>query len=465
MPRATRKLQSDPGQNPAAQGYSPPASPEAEQSVLGAILVRPEGMDEIVDLLQPADFFREAHGRIFQIMLGLYNNELPIDLVSVTQRLKDYGMLEGCGGPVFLAELSEQVGFATNLHHYAKTVKDKSLLRQLLDATQEIAAGCFAPVENVQEFIAAGVESLFVLTEDGPLEAESLETLIPQGVAAIEVAYQHRGELLGVPSGFVDLDGYTGGFQGSDLIIIAARPSMGKTSLALDIATHAAGLKEPSPGVFFSLEMSKEQLIRRQLAGKSRVSATRLRSGRLDNQDWVKIQTSAGTLLDFPVWIIDKSGLTPSQVRSQARRLKRKHGIKWIVIDYLQLMHEPKAKSREQEVSTISRKLKGLAKELNIPVIALSQLNRDLEKRPNKRPQLADLRESGSIEQDADVVIFIYREAVYKEDCENPTLAEVIVAKQRNGPLGLVKLRYFAEFTSFENWQEGETPRDWRDRY
>ena len=464
-PRSTCKMGAAPALDDPG-GYTPPADPEAEQSVLGAILVRPEVLDDVLEILVPEDFYRQAHGLIFRAMTDLHEAQEPVDLVTVTTYLKDRGQLDGVGGPVFLAALSEQVGFAVNAPAYARRVRDKATLRRLLDTTQKIAAGCFERIENVQEYAANAEEMIFSITENrrGSFEAQSFAELVPGEIHNIEAIYQRKGEIFGVPSGFTDLDRLTGGFQDSDLIIIAARPSMGKTALALNIATHSGS--HGFPGVFFSLEMSKSQLIRRELASEGRINAVHLREGRLSNQEWASLQTAAGHMMDSPVFIYDRGAPTILEIRAQARRLKRRHGIKWVIVDYLQLCKYPKARSREQEIASISRSLKALAKELGVPVIALSQLNREIEKRTNKRPMLSDLRESGAIEADADVIIFLFRDEVYNKNTDHPGVAEITVGKQRNGPTGELKLTYRAEFTRFEAHHDGEgPPEDWRDRY
>ncbi len=439
----------------APKTYTPPASPEAEQSVLGAILVRPEVLDEICDTLSEEDFYREAHGRIFHAMMDLYGAELPVDLVSVTQYLKDRNQLESVGGPVFLAALSEQVGFATNAPHYARIVREKAMLRHLLDATQEIASACFAPVDNVDEFLDAAEEKIYQI-KDGP-EVQAVYTeadLVPPAVERLEKIFEHKREVLGVPSGLIDLDAITGGWQNGDLILVGARPSMGKTALALNSFAYTAA-KAGIPVAFFSMEQPKEQLVQRQLASVGGINAYHLRSARLDGDGWARLTSAAGELLDLPIFIIDKPALSSMAIRSMARRLKSRQNIGLVIVDYLQLAKHKGARSREQEISEISGALKALSKELYLPVIALSQLNRNLEARPNKRPQLADLRESGSQEQDADVVLFIYRDEVYREDSPDKDLAEIRVAKQRNGPTGRIKATYRKEFMTFENWTEG----------
>jgi len=457
MPRSTRRMApapADPG------GYTPPANPEAEQSVLGAILVRPEVLDRVADLIEPVDFYREAHGRIFQAMLDLYGRGEPVDLVTVTALLKERGQLEGVGGPVFLAALSEQVGFATNADYYASLVHDKSVLRRLLDTTQEIASACFAPVENVAEFLDTAEQKVFEVAESKVRAGfKPLSALVETEIANLEaIWHREAGRITGVPSGFKDLDNLTAGFQPSDLIIIAARPSMGKTALALNIAYNAA-YKPQVPVAFFSLEMSKEQIVRRLLSSTGEVDASNLRRAFLSTMEWANLQTAAGYLLDCPIYIDDTPAATVLDIRAKARRLKADNKLGLVVIDYLQLMRgRADVHSREQEISEISRSLKALAKELSVPVIALSQLNRRVEERPNKRPQLADLRESGAIEQDADVILFIYRDEVYREDSPDKGTAEVIVGKQRNGPTGKVKLVFRDKYTTFSPYEREEAP-------
>ncbi|MHB9074728.1 MAG: replicative DNA helicase [Desulfobaccales bacterium] len=449
--------------DPVPVGYTPPANPEAEQSVLGAILVRPEAMDRIADVIVPEDFYREAHGRIYQAMLDLYGKGEPVDLVTVNALLKERGQLEGVGGPVFLAGLSEQVGFATNAEYYANLVKDKAVLRRLLDCSQEIAAGCLSPVENVAEFLDAAEHKVFQVAEAKVRPGFSpLSALVDNEIATLEAIWGRKdGSLTGVTSGFKDLDNYTAGFQASDLIILAARPSMGKTALALNIAFNAAyRSKPPVPVAFFSLEMSKEQLVRRLLSGEGRVDASQIRRAAfLTGDEWRKLQEAAGVLLDCPIYIDDTPAATVLDIRAKSRRLKADGKLGLIVIDYLQLMQgRAELSSREQQISEISRSLKGLAKELKVPVIALSQLSREPEKRERKRPQLSDLRESGAIEQDADVVMFIYRDEVYRKDsADNKGIAEVILGKQRNGPIGTVKLHFEAKFTRFDDLEREET--------
>jgi replicative DNA helicase len=433
-------------------GYTPPANLEAEQSVLGAILVRPEVLDEVTDLLVAEDFYKEAHGRIYKTMLDLYGKNDPMDLVTVCALLKERSQLEGVGGAVFLAGLSEEVGFAVNAPYYAKLVRQKAMLRRLLDATQEIAGACLAPVDDAEVFIDQAESKIFLIKESREIQAAySLDDLVPEEVSRIEKIFERKREVLGIPSGFVDLDRLTSGWQNGDLIILAARPSHGKTALSLNMAYHAARHSQV-PTVFFSMEQPKEQLVQRLLASVGQINASRLRAARMESQEWERFYQVDDKLRGVPIQIIDKPALTSLEIRSQARRLKSKQGIGLVVVDYLQLARDPKAKSREQEVGGISRSLKALAKELNLPVIALCQLNREVEKRPNRRPVLSDLRESGSIELDADLVLFIYRDELYREDSKDKGIAEVRLAKHRNGPTGLVNLAYRKEFMLFQNY-------------
>ncbi len=458
--RNAQRMAAAPAEAAHPGGFTPPASPEAEQSVLGAILVRPEVLDRVADVIAAGDFYREAHGRIFQAMLDLYGRGDPVDLVTVTALLDERGQLAGVGGPVFLAGLSEQVGFATNADYYAGLVHDKAILRRLLDATQEIAGSCFGPVEDVGEFLDAAEQKVFEVAESKVrLGFQPLSALVEKEITHLEaIWHREKGRITGVASGFNDLDNLTAGFQDSDLIIIAARPSMGKTALALNIAYNAA-YKDTKHVAFFSLEMSREQLVRRLLSSAGEVDASNLRRAFLSTMEWSNLQTAAGYLLDCSIYIDDTPAATVLDIRAKSRRLKADGKLDMLIIDYLQLMRgRADVHSREQEISEISRSLKALAKELKVPVVVLSQLNRKVEERPNKRPQLADLRESGAIEQDADVVIFIYRDEVYREDSPDQGIAEIIVGKQRNGPTGKVKLIFRAKYTTFGAYEREGAP-------
>jgi len=464
MAKSSRRIATAP-QEARVNGadYAPPADPEAEQAVLGAILIRPEVLDSMADLLQPEDFYRQAHSRIYQVILDLYGRGEPVDYRTVASLLNDRGQLEGVGGAVFLVSLSQEVGFATNVEAYARRVHDKAILRRLLGCTQEIAGQCLAPVENVAEFLDAAERKVFQVAEAKVRPGfRPLSVLVDSEIATLEAIWGRKdGALTGVGSGFIDLDNYTAGFQPSDLIILAARPSMGKTALALNIAFNAAyRSKPPVPVAFFSLEMAKEQLVRRLLSSVGQVDASQIRRAAfLTSHEWTQLQEAAGVLLDCPIYIDDTPAATVLDIRAKSRRLKAEGKLGLAIIDYLQLMQgRADAPSREQQISEISRSLKALAKELAVPVLALSQLSREPEKREKKRPQLSDLRESGAIEQDADVVLFIYREELYKETEQNKGVAEIIIGKQRNGPTGTIKLSYRTKFTRFDDLAKEDLP-------
>jgi len=439
--------------------YSPPASMEAEQSVLGAILVNPQALDQIADLLSPQDFYRQAHALIYQAMFDLYRKGEPVDLTTVTALLKDRGQLEEVGGPVFLASLSEHLGMASNAFYYARLVHEKSILRSLLTRTQEIAAACLRPVEDVDEFLDEAEAKIFEISDSKIRPGfQSLGALVVKEIEHLEaIWHREKGRITGVPSGFIDLDNYTAGFQNGDLIIIAARPSMGKTALALNIAFNAA-YEAQIPVAFFSLEMSKEQLVRRLLSSVGEIDASHLRRAFLTTQEWQNLQEAAGYLQDCPIYIDDTPAANVLEVRSKARRLRAEGKLGLIIVDYLQLMRgRGEAASREQEISEISRSLKALAKELNVPVIALSQLSRKVEERRPKIPELADLRESGAIEQDADVIFFIYRDEVYNENSPEKGVARILLKKQRNGPTGELRLAFRDLYTRFDNLAREDT--------
>jgi replicative DNA helicase len=352
---------------------------------------------------------------------------------------------------MFLAGLSEQVAFATNAAYCAGIVRQKAMLRRLLDATQEIAGACLAPMDDVDAFIDQAESKLFQVAAGQKTNVQSLADLVPVEEARIEALHYRKDKIIGIPTGFLDIDRLTAGLQDSDSIILAGRPSMGKTALALNIAFNAAHYAK-APVAFFSLEMSKEQLVRRLIGSVGKINGERLRVGQMEAQEWTKFSETNRMLMEVPIFIDDASSPTPLEIRSKARRLKMRHGIKLIIVDYLQLIRDPSAKSREQEISGISRAMKALAKELQVPVITLSQLNREAEKRREKQPQLSDLRDSGSIEQDADLIFLIYRDEVYKKDSPDKGLAEVHLAKQRNGPTGKIILTYLGEFMCFENY-------------
>jgi replicative DNA helicase len=442
-----------PEAGPPVSGFAPPASLEAEQSVLGAVLINSQALDQVSDLLTFRDFYRPAHGLIYQAALDLYGRGDPVDLVTVTSLLKERGQLDEVGGPAFLAALSQHVGIAANAYHYARLVHEKSVLRALLSRSQEIAQNCLGRVEDVDEFLDWAEGQVFEIAETKVRPGfQPLGRLVEREVATLEsIWHREQGRITGVPSGYPDLDNLTAGFQRGDLIIIAARPSMGKTALALNMAFNAA-YQAQVPVAFFSLEMSKEQLVRRLLSSVGEIDASHLRRAFLTDGEWRKLQEAAGLLLDCPMYIDDTAAATVLEVRGKARRLKADGKLGLVMVDYLQLMRgRGDANSREQEISDISRSLKALAKELDVPVVALSQLSRKVEDRKPRIPELSDLRESGAIEQDADVILFIYRDEIYNETSPEKGIARIYLKKQRNGPTGDIKLAFRNAFTRFDS--------------
>ena len=435
-------------------GRIPPHSLEAETAVLGAILLSNDALNRALEILRPADFYDARHRLIFQAMIDLTDEMSPVDRVTLAQRLKAKDQLEKIGGGVYLAGLDLAEPTAAHISHYASIVKDYSLARELIDRASKIVAQGYEPGSDIDSLLDAAEQSIFEVAEHKIKPSfYELREVVNDSFKRLEELADRKEPITGVASGFIDLDRLTAGFQDSDLVIIAGRPSMGKTALALNVALHAASRSSVGVGLF-SLEMSRQQLAIRMLCSEARVNASRVRTGNFLERDWPKLTEAAGVLAEAPIFIDDTPGLDILEVRAKARRLKREKEIGLVVIDYLQLMQgRGSAERREQEISEISRSLKSLAKELDLPIIALSQLNRRVEERPNKRPQLSDLRESGAIEQDADVIIFIYRDELYNDSPENPDkgTAEVIVGKQRNGPTGLTKLRFDGRFTRFDN--------------
>jgi replicative DNA helicase len=430
----------------------PPQFVDGERAILGGMLLDNECIEKITEMVAPEDFYREANRILFKAIKHLNDKGEPADWVTLAAILEKYGKLDLVGGTGALAELVDAVPSAANAHHYAKIVHEKALLRQLICATGDINQAAYDDPEDVRKFIDEAEAKIFRIAmaenSQGFVRAKDLTKPL---FDKLEELYEHKSGTTGVPSGFRDLDLMTAGWQNSDLIIVAGRPSMGKTSLAMNCLDFAATQCDTPVGIF-SLEMSKEQLMLRLLCSKAKVNMRSVQTGFLSNEDWGRLILAIGVIDDAPIWIDDTPALSPLQVRARARRLKREHNVGVIAIDYLQLMKSDTAKqSREAEISEISRSMKALAKELNIPVIALSQLNRKCEDRPNKRPQLADLRESGAIEQDADVILFIYRDEVYNKDEDNPKKgeAEIIVGKQRNGPVGLALLNFEKTISTF----------------
>jgi replicative DNA helicase len=432
----------------------PPQHIEAEESLLSAILVDNTALLEVVETLTPSDFYRTAHQKIFAAMSDLFERGEPVDVVTLNNSLKEKGQLEVVGGPAYLARLLDAVPLAVNAQHYARIVHDKAVLRRLIEKSNAIAKRCFQEQGAAEDIIDFAEASIFEVTEKKARQAfYPLSKLIDSNIDFLEEKQKNKSLVTGVPTGFSHIDNLTSGLQNSDLIILAARPSMGKTALALNIARNAA-VDAGVPVAIFSLEMSKEQLSLRLLCAEARIDSSRLRSGFFSMEDWERLTDAAGVLSAAPIFIDDSPSLSAMEVRAKARRLKMDKNIGLIIIDYLQLMQaRGSAERRDLEISEISRSLKALAKEINLPVVALSQLNRMLEQRNDRRPRLSDLRESGALEQDADVVAFIYRDEVYNKEENNPHkgTAEIILAKQRNGPIGEVRLTFLSVYTRFEN--------------
>jgi replicative DNA helicase len=432
----------------------PPQNIEAEQSILSAILIDNNTLPEVLELLSEKDFYRQAHQKIFAAMLDLFDRNEPADLITVTNILKEQGQLESIGGATYLAELVDTIPVAANATHYARIILGKATLRRLIERTALITTRCFEDRGDMEDILDFAERSIFDISQDKVKPAfHALADILPDTYKAVEQAYEEKILVTGLPTGYRELDQLTSGFQAGDLVIIAGRPSMGKTALALNIAQNASAATG-APSAIFSLEMSKEQLSLRMLSAEARIDSAKMRGGFLKETDLARINRAAGALYDLPIYIDDSPAISALEIRAKARRMKMERGLGLIMVDYLQLMRgRASAERRELEISEISRSLKALAKELNIPVVALSQLNRKVEDRTNKRPVLSDLRESGAIEQDADVIAFIYRDEVYNQDPDNPNrgIAEIHVAKQRNGPIGTVRLVFLEHCTRFED--------------
>ncbi len=430
----------------------PPHNLEAEQAVLGAIMLESDMGSPVFAILQPEDFYRDNHRYLFAAIRDLFEKGEPVDLVSVAESLRQQGRLELIGGIATISEIARSVPSAANVEYYARIVAEKSLLRQLIRTANSLAERGYDPGEEAMALLAEAEKMILDLSQRQILEGfVSIRAILLETFEKIETLYANKGNLTGVPTFFQQLDRLTSGWQPSDLIIIAARPSMGKTALALNMAQNAA-VRAKIPIVLFSLEMSKEQLVQRMLCSEAMVDQQRVRTGELLDTDWPKLTRAVGPLSDAPIFIDDTVGITLAELRSKVRRLKIENDLGLIIIDYLQLMSGgKKSENRQQEVAQISRGLKGIARELKVPVIALSQLNRGVEQRQDKRPIMSDLLESGAIEADADVISFIYRDEYYHPESDKKGIAEIIVAKQRNGPVGTVELGYLKEFTKFVN--------------
>lgn len=434
----------------------PPHSIEAEQSVLGGLMLDNQAWDRVGDLLSTIDFYRADHRNIFNAIANLANSAKPMDAITVMEALKERKQLDEAGGEVYLFELAKNTPSAANIVAYANIVRERSVLRQLISSAGEIADSAFnSGGRNVLELLDEAERKIFEIAEQGGNKSgpNDIKNLLTKAVERIDHLYQSGSSITGIPTCFTDFDEMTSGLQKSDLIIIAGRPSMGKTILGMNIAENAA-LKTKKPILVFSMEMPGEALAMRMMSSLGRIDQHRLRTGKLDEEDWPRVTSAVSMLSEIKMFIDDTPALSPSDLRSRARRIAREQGeLGLIVVDYLQLMQIPTMKeNRTAEISEISRSLKTLAKELNVPVIALSQLNRSLEQRADKRPVMSDLRDSGAIEQDADVIVFIYRDEVYHEDSPDKGVAEIIIGKQRNGPIGKIKLTFLGKYTKFENY-------------
>ncbi len=430
----------------------PPQNVEAEQSVLGSVLIDREALLEVAEILLPDDFYREAHRHIYEEIMSLSNKGEPIDLVTVCATLENKSLLTKAGGAAYLASLASMTPTAAHAAYYAGIVKEKSLLRRLISTATSIVGKSYGYVENVEEFLDQMEQSIFEVARSRESKGfVHLQHALEETFEKLENLYERKSGVTGVPTGFLDFDNLTSGLQPSDLVIIAARPGMGKTTLALNMASHIA-VDKGLPVAFFSLEMSQDQLAQRLLCSFAEIDAHRLRQGFLSSEHWSRITEAVGPLSEAPFYIDDTGAISVMEIRARARRLKTEKGLAAVFIDYLQLMRsQEKSENRQQEISFISRSLKALAKELQCPVITLSQLSRAVEQRNDKRPILSDLLESGGIEANADLVVFIYREDYYHKETENKSLTEIILAKQRNGPTGKIDLYFRDNFNKFVN--------------
>jgi replicative DNA helicase len=437
----------------------PPQNLEAEQSVLGGILIENEAINNVIESLTPEDFYREAHRKIFEALLDLSERDEPADLITLTEVMRKKNTLDAAGGASYIASLIDSVPTAANIEYYARIVKEKALLRRLIGTATDLITQSYEDRGEIEAFLDEAERSIFQITENKVKPSfYPIRDIVKQSFKTIERLYEKKELITGVPSGFKELDRLTAGFQPSDLIIVAGRPGMGKTAFCLNMAQYAATEKKV-PVAIFSLEMSKEQLVIRMLCSEAQVEGTRLRTGFLRETDWPNLTQAAGTLSEAPIFIDDSASLSALELRAKARRLTAEHGQILVIVDYLQLMKgRGRVENRQQEISEISRSLKALAKELNVPIIAVSQLSRRTEERQGMRPQLSDLRESGAIEQDADLILFIYRDEVYNRGEDNPNRgkAEVIIGKQRNGPTGKVDLAFLDKFTAFKDLYKAE---------
>lgn len=435
---------------------TPPQNIEAEQAVLGAIFIEPESLTTAAEILLPEDFYRSSHQQIFSVMLKLNDLGKAVDVVTVSEELASSGKLENIGGISYLMELANAVPTAANIEYYAKIVEEKSLLRRLIRTATDIAKEGYTREDEVDTLLTEAERKILeVANRKNTGDFQNIRDVLVKTYDHIEQLHNRKGEITGIPTGFHELDRMTAGFQKNDLIIVAARPSVGKTAFALNIAQNVATKTEHNVAIF-SLEMGAEQLVMRMLSSEGNINSQNLRTGALTDEDWRKLTMAMGSLSNAGIYIDDTPGIRVQEIRAKCRRLKQEKGLGMVIIDYLQLIQgsSKRAENRQQEVSEISRSLKALARELEIPVIALSQLSRSVEQRADKRPMMSDIRESGSIEQDADIVAFLYRDDYYDQNTENKNIIEIIIAKQRNGPVGTVQLAFAKEYNKFVNLEK-----------
>jgi replicative DNA helicase len=435
----------------------PPHSIEAEQAVLGGLMLDNGSWDHVADKVSEEDFYRREHRLIFRAISDLAERNDPFDVITLSEWLGSHNELDNAGGLGYLGELAQNTPTAANIHTYAGIVRDRSVLRQLIRVSTDVANSAYNPQgRKTEELLDAAEQRVFEIAEQGTRRRQrfiAIKDLLAKAVDRIDMLFEQDNPITGVSTGFTDFDEMTSGLQSADLIIVAGRPSMGKTTFAMNVAEHVA-IKSRRPVAIFSMEMPGEQLAMRMISSLGRIDQHRLRIGKLDDDDWPRLTSAVGILTEVPMFIDDSPALTPIELRARARRLKRENDdLGLVIIDYLQLMQVPGTReNRATEISEISRSLKALAKELSVPIVALSQLNRSLEQRPNKRPVMSDLRESGAIEQDADVIVFIYRDEVYNEASQYKGSAEIIIAKQRNGPIGTTRLTFRGQYTRFDNY-------------
>jgi len=443
---------------------TPPQNIEAEQSVIGAVFLEPESFTTASEILMPEDFYRAGHQRIFAAMVKLADKGEPIDVVTVTAYLNDLKQLDEAGGVSYLTQVAESVPTAANIEYYSRIVEEKALLRRLIRTATDIVTSSFEKEDEVEDVLNDAEKSILEVSgRKNSGSFKNIKDVLIEVYDNIEQLHNQTSDITGVATGFRDLDRITSGFQSNDLIIIAARPSVGKTAFALNVAQNVAVNSDETVAIF-SLEMGAEQLVQRMLCAEGNIDSQRLRNGQLQPDDWSKLTMAMGSLSNAGIFVDDSPGIRVSEIRSKCRRLKQEHGLGMIMIDYLQLIQGSgsSGENRQQEVSEISRSLKGLARELNVPLIALSQLSRGVESRQDKRPMMSDLRESGSIEQDADIVGFLYRDDYYDQESEKENIIEIIISKQRNGPTGTVELAFVKEYNKFvdldHRYQESDIP-------